>query len=172
MTTETRLPTAPAVQLPRAVLIANRGEIAVRIARTCRSMGIRSIAVASEVDRDATHVHAADEVVVIGGAAPADSYLDVGKLLEAAARSGADAVHPGFGFLAEDARFARAVLDAGLTWIGPTPEVIAAMGDKLEAKRLMAGADVPLVPGAELDADADEAALRAAATEVGLPVLV
>ncbi|MFP4148963.1 MAG: biotin carboxylase N-terminal domain-containing protein [Nitriliruptoraceae bacterium] len=172
MTTETRLPTTPAVQLPRAVLIANRGEIAVRIARTCRSMGIRSIAVASEVDRDATHVHAADEVVVIGGAAPADSYLDVGKLLAAAARSGADAVHPGFGFLAEDARFARAVLDAGLTWIGPTPEVIAAMGDKLEAKRLMAGADVPLVPGAELDADADEAALSAAAAGIGLPVLV
>jgi acetyl/propionyl-CoA carboxylase alpha subunit len=160
------------VRLPRAVLIANRGEIAVRIARTCRSMGIRSIAVASEVDRDAAHVEACDEVVVIGGATPGESYLDVGKLLEAAARSGADAVHPGFGFLAEDARFARAVIDAGLTWIGPSPEVIAAMGDKLEAKRLMADADVPLVPGAELPEDADDAALLAVAQRIGLPVLV
>ncbi|MFU8841925.1 MAG: biotin carboxylase N-terminal domain-containing protein [Nitriliruptoraceae bacterium] len=160
------------VRLPRAVLIANRGEIAVRIARTCRSMGIRSIAVASEVDRGAAHVDACDEVVVIGGAAPAESYLDVAKLLEAARRSGADAVHPGFGFLAEDARFARAVQEAGLTWIGPSPEVIAAMGDKLEAKRRMAAADVPLVPGAELPEDADAAAIRAAAERIGLPVLV
>ena len=161
-----------AVRLPRAVLIANRGEIAVRIARTCRSMGIRAVGVASEVDADAAHVAACDDTVLIGGASPADSYLRAEVLIDAAQRAGADAVHPGFGFLAEDPGFARAVLAAGLIWIGPSPEVIAAMGDKLEAKRRMAAAGVPLVPGEELPTDPSEADLRAAAERIGLPVLV
>jgi propionyl-CoA carboxylase alpha chain len=155
--------------LPRKVLIANRGEIAVRIARTCRSMGIDTVAVFSDVDADALHVAVCDEAVRLGGATPAESYLRVDALLEAARHTGADAVHPGYGFLAEQAGFARAVGEAGLTWIGPTPEAIAAMGDKLEAKRRMADAGVPLVPGAELGGDEDLASIGA---EVGFPLMV
>jgi len=159
-------------ELPRAVLIANRGEIAVRIARTCREMGIRSIAVCSEVDVTALHVTACDDAVLLGGATPAESYLRADAIIDAATRSGAEAIHPGFGFLAADPRFAQAVLDAGLTWIGPTPAVIAAMGDKLEAKRRMAAAGVPLVPGERLADDADEDTLRAVARKLGLPLMV
>ncbi|MTV24330.1 biotin/lipoyl-binding protein [Nitriliruptoraceae bacterium ZYF776] len=155
--------------LPQKVLIANRGEIAVRIARTCRSMGIATVAVHSDVDADASHVRACDEAVLVGAAAPAASYLRVDALLDAAARTGADAVHPGYGFLSENAVFARAVTDAGLTWIGPPPDVIAAMGDKLEAKRRMADAGVPLVPGAELPEGTDVASAGAA---VGFPLMV
>ncbi|TVP62786.1 MAG: ATP-grasp domain-containing protein [Nitriliruptor sp.] len=160
------------VRLAREVLIANRGEIAVRIARTCRSMGIRTIGVASDVDAAALHVEVCDEVVRLAGSAPADTYLDAAALVEAAVRTGADAVHPGFGFLAEDPSFARAVVAAGLTWIGPSPEVIAAMGDKLEAKRRLAEAGVPLVPGEELPAEPNDEDLRAAAARIGLPVIV
>ena len=164
--------TSNELRLPRAVLIANRGEIAVRIARTCRAMGIRSVGVASEVDADATHVHACDDVVMIGGASPGESYLRGDALIAAAQRAGADAVHPGFGFLAEDPGFAADVLAAGLTWIGPSPEVIASMGDKLEAKRRMALAGVPLVPGEELPLEPTEADLHAAADRIGLPIMV
>ncbi|TVR19229.1 MAG: ATP-grasp domain-containing protein, partial [Nitriliruptor sp.] len=158
--------------MPRAVLIANRGEIAVRIARTCRAMGIRAVGVASEVDADATHVHACDDVVMIGGASPGESYLRGDALIAAAHRAGADAIHPGFGFLAEDPRFAAEVLAAGLTWIGPSPQVIATMGDKLEAKRRMAEAGVPLVPGEELPPEPTAADLHAAAERIGLPIMV
>ncbi len=151
------------------VLIANRGEIGVRIARTCRAMGIGTVAVFSDPDADGLHVAACDEAVAIGGDTPATSYLRQDALLDAARRTGADAVHPGFGFLAENADFARAVLDAGLVWIGPSPEAIAAMGDKVEAKRRMADAGVPLLPSAELDADSD---VGAAGTEIGFPLMV
>jgi propionyl-CoA carboxylase alpha chain len=161
--------------LPRKVLIANRGEIVVRVARTCRSMGIATVAVFSDVDEHALHVRVCDEAVRLGGATPAESYLRVDALLEAAARTGADAVHPGYGFLAEHAGFAQAVQDAGLTWIGPTPDAIAAMGDKLEAKRRMSAAGVPLVPGAELPGDLDGLDtddLAAIAADVGFPLMV
>ncbi|MFO7779530.1 MAG: biotin carboxylase N-terminal domain-containing protein [Nitriliruptoraceae bacterium] len=160
------------LRLPRAVLIANRGEIAIRIARTCRAMGVRSVGVASQIDAEAAHVAACDDVVLIGGATPAESYLRGDALIDAALRTGADAVHPGFGFLAEDPRFAQAVLDAGLTWVGPAPAVIAAMGDKLEAKRRMATAGVPLVPGEELPPDPTAQQVQAAAERIGLPIMV
>jgi propionyl-CoA carboxylase alpha chain len=156
------------------VLIANRGEIAVRIARTCRAMGLGTVAVCSDVDAGALHVEACDEAVRLGGATPAESYLRADVIVEAARRAGADAVHPGYGFLAENAGFARAVTDAGLTWIGPTPDAIEAMGDKIEAKRRMADAGVPLVPGAELAADlaADRDEVAKAGDEVGFPLMV
>ncbi len=164
--------TNPAPHLPRAVLIANRGEIAARIARTCRSMGIRAVGVASEVDADASHLAACDDTILIGGASPTESYLRADALVEAAQRAGADAVHPGFGFLAEAPAFARAVLEAGLTWIGPSPEVISAMGDKLEAKQRMAVAGVPLVPGEELPPEPTDDDIRAAGERIGLPIIV
>jgi propionyl-CoA carboxylase alpha chain len=156
------------------VLIANRGEIAVRIARTCRDLGIGTVAVFSDVDADALHVEVCDEAVRLGGATPAESYLRGDAIVDAARRAGADAVHPGYGFLAENAAFARAVTDGGLTWIGPTPDAIEAMGDKLEAKRRMADADVPLVPGAELadDLDDDSDQVARAGDEVGYPLIV
>jgi propionyl-CoA carboxylase alpha chain len=160
------------IHLPRRVLIANRGEIAVRIARTCRSMGIATVAVHSDADAGTLHVEACDEAVRLGGVTPADSYLRGDLILEAARATGADAVHPGYGFLAENATFAREVIAAGLRWIGPSPEVIAVMGDKLEAKRRMADAGVPLIPGAELDADADPDSLHAAGEEVGYPLMI
>ena len=162
----------PAPRLPQAVLIANRGEIAARIARTCRSMGIRAIGVASEVDADASHLAACDDTILIGGASPSASYLRADVLVDAAVRAGADAVHPGFGFLAESPAFAKAVLDAGLIWIGPSPEVIAAMGDKLEAKQRMAVAGVPLVPGEELPLEPTDDDIRAAGERIGLPIIV
>ncbi len=169
---DTQAPAARVPGLPRRVLIANRGEIAVRIAATCRSLGIGTVAVHSDVDADALHVVVCDQAVRLGGATPADSYLRVDALLDAAARTGADAVHPGYGFLAENATFARAVMDAGLTWIGPAPEAIATMGDKVAAKRAMADAGVPLVPGAELADDVTDADLTATAADVGFPLLV
>ena len=151
------------------VLIANRGEIAVRIARTCRSMGIATVAVFSDADAGALHVEACDEAVRLPGTAPTDTYLHREAVLEAARHTGADAVHPGYGFLSEDPVFARAVADAGLVWVGPTPASIQAMGDKITAKRTMADAGVPLVPGEVLDGTAD---VWVAGDRVGYPLLV
>ena len=153
------------------LLIANRGEIAVRIARSCRDLGITSIAVHSDADADALHVRRADLAERLGPAPAAASYLDVEQVLAAARRSGADAVHPGYGFLSENAGFARAVAEAGLVWVGPTPDAIELMGDKAAAKRAMAAAGVLVVAGVQ-DDTLDDDALTAAATEVGVPLLV
>ncbi|MDL1899956.1 biotin/lipoyl-binding protein [Anaerolineae bacterium CFX9] len=153
----------------RKILIANRGEIACRIIRTCRELGIFSVAVYSDADAHALHVMMADEAFYLGGAPAAQSYLNIERLLEAAQRTGADAVHPGFGFLAENSAFAQAVIDAGLTWIGPTPAAMDAMGDKRRAKLMLT--DIPLVPGYSGDDQSDEA-LIAAADEIGFPIMV
>jgi 3-methylcrotonyl-CoA carboxylase alpha subunit len=154
-----------------AVLIANRGEIACRITRTLRRLGIGAIAVYSDADRDALHVAEADQAFRIGPAPASESYLRVEAILEAARRAGAQAIHPGYGFLAENAGFARACREAGLTFIGPSPEAIEAMGAKDRAKAAAAAADVPLVPGHHGGAQ-DEASLLAAAHELGFPVLL
>jgi acetyl-CoA/propionyl-CoA carboxylase biotin carboxyl carrier protein len=153
------------------VLVANRGEIAVRVIRTLRAMGVRSVAVFSDADADARHVREADTAVRIGPPPAADSYLSVERLLEAAARTGAQAVHPGYGFLAENAGFARACADAGLVFIGPPAEAIALMGDKIRAKATVREAGVPVVPGSSGSGLTDEQ-LVAAAHEIGVPVLL
>jgi acetyl-CoA carboxylase biotin carboxylase subunit len=155
----------------KKVLIANRGEIAVRIIRGCRELGIATVAVYSEADRLAPHVWLADEAFEIGPARAAESYLSIVRLLNAAQRSGCDAVHPGYGFLAENADFAGAVESEGLVFIGPTAETIALMGDKTEARRAMKSAGVPVVPGTT-DAQADLGAVREACAELGYPVLL
>ena len=155
----------------RKVLIANRGEIAVRVVRACADAGIASVAVYAEPDADTPHVRLADDAFALGGQTSAESYLDVAKLLDAAAKSGADAVHPGYGFLSENADFAQAVLDAGLTWIGPSPQAIRDLGDKVTARHIATKAGAPLVPGtAEPVKDADE--ITAFATEHGLPIAI
>ncbi|MEU3271239.1 biotin carboxylase N-terminal domain-containing protein [Saccharomonospora sp. NPDC006951] len=154
-----------------AVLVANRGEIAVRVITTLKRLGIPSIAAYSEADRDAKHVELADDAVCIGPAAAAESYLNVAAVLEAAKRSGADAIHPGYGFLAENAEFARSVAEAGITFVGPQPEIITAMGSKINSRRIMAEAGIATVPGLLEPVDSADAALIAA-TEVGYPVAV
>ncbi len=154
------------------ILIANRGEIAVRVARACREMGVASVAVYSEADRDALHVLAADEAYLLGPAEAARSYLDVEKLLEVIEECGADAVHPGYGFLAENAPFARALVDAGVTFIGPPASAIDAMGSKTRARELMQAAGVPIVPGTTAAVDTVKEASRIAKNEIGFPVAV
>src|ERR1700694_1611691 len=153
------------------VLIANRGEIALRIIRACHEEGLEAVAVYSAADRGAAHVRAADRAITIGPAAPAQSYLSIDRLIAAARESEADAVHPGYGFLAERAAFAEAVEAAGLIFVGPPASAIRAMGDKTEARRRMQAADVPVVPGADAPIDNLDAAL-AAAEGLGYPVMV
>ncbi len=154
----------------RKILVANRGEIACRVFRTARRMGIRTVAVWSDADRGALHVRSADEAFRIGPAPASDSYLNVPAILRALASSGADAVHPGYGFLSENPEFAEATAAAGATFVGPSPEAMRAVGDKREARRRMRRAGVPVVPGAE-DVD-DLASLREAARETGFPLMI
>ncbi len=155
----------------RKLLIANRGEIAVRIARTCRVMGIPTVAVYSEADRGALHTRVCDEAVEIGPPEASSSYLSVERLLDAARRTGADSVHPGYGFLSQNGDFADAVASAGLVFVGPPGDVHRQMGDKKGARRLMAGAGVPIVPGYDGD-DQQDATLLAEAERIGWPVLI
>ncbi|MFF9338643.1 acetyl/propionyl/methylcrotonyl-CoA carboxylase subunit alpha [Streptomyces sp. NPDC014773] len=155
----------------RKVLIANRGEIAVRVARACRDAGIASVAVYADPDRDALHVRAADEAFALGGDTPATSYLDMAKVLQAAKDADADAIHPGYGFLSENAEFAQAVIDAGLTWIGPPPQAIRDLGDKVAARHIAQRAGAPLVAGTpDPVSGADE--VVAFAEEHGLPIAI
>lgn len=153
----------------RTLLVANRGEIARRIQRTARAMGLRTAAIYSDVDRDAPFVREADIAVSLAGRTPAQTYLDIGRVLKAAELCGADAIHPGYGFLSENAAFARAVVAAGLTWVGPPPAAIEAMGDKLRSKRLMQTAGVPTLPACEVGPEGD---VSAAAAGIGYPLLV
>src|SRR5579862_9411049 len=153
------------------ILVANRGEIALRIIRACREMNIESVAVYSEIDKTAPHVNAADRAVAIGGAPATDSYLAGDKLIEAARQAGADAIHPGYGFLSESAAFASGCEQAGLIFVGPPSDLIARMGSKIEARRLMQATGVQVVPGETPDDQSDEG-LRRAVVRVGLPALV
>ena len=163
-------PSAPAKKLSK-VLIANRGEIAVRIIRAARDEGIASVAVYAEPDREALHVRMADEAFALGGTTAADSYLVMEKIIDAARRSGADSVHPGYGFLAENAEFAQLVIDAGMTWIGPSPEAIAALGDKVQARHIAEKVGAPLVPGTKNPVQSTQEVLDFA-DEFGLPLAI
>jgi len=153
------------------VLVANRGEIAVRVMRTCRVMGVETVAVYSDADAGAVHVATADRAVRLGGAAPADSYLSQNAILDAAKQTGADALHPGYGFLSENPEFAAACADAGIVFVGPSPDAMSKLGSKTAARRLAEAAGVPVVPGA-IPADQSDQALVDAARAVGLPVLL
>ncbi|UCH61596.1 MAG: acetyl-CoA carboxylase biotin carboxylase subunit [Fidelibacterota bacterium] len=155
----------------KKLLIANRGEIAVRVIRSCRELDIPAVAVYSEADRSAPHVLMADEAICIGPPPSVESYLNVTNILEAARSTGADAIHPGYGFLSENAGFARSVLNTGLTWIGPGPETLEQMGDKVAARRLALEVGAPVVPGS-IEPVTDLAAAEKTATEVGYPVLI
>jgi acetyl-CoA/propionyl-CoA carboxylase biotin carboxyl carrier protein len=155
----------------RKVLIANRGEIAVRVARACRDAGLMSVAIYADSDLDAQHVRLADEAYALGGSTPGDTYLDVAKVLEVAKRSGADAVHPGYGFLSENASFATAVTEAGLIWIGPPPTAIDSLGDKVKARHIASDVGAPLAPGTPNPVDGVDEVL-AFADEFGLPVAI
>ena len=153
------------------ILVANRGEIAIRIFRTLRELGIGSVAVYSEADRDALHPRVADEAFLIGPGPAAQSYLVVERILEAASRAGAEAIHPGYGFLAENAAFAHAVEEAGLTWVGPPSEAIELMGSKTKARTAMQAAGVPIIPGATDPVESVDEVLRLG-EEVGYPLIV
>ena len=153
------------------VLVANRGEIALRIIRACRELGVRAVAVYSDADASAPHVRAADEAVHIGSAASSESYLRGDRIIDVARQIGAEAIHPGYGFLSEREWFARAVRDAGLTFVGPPPEAIAAMGSKTAARQLALGAGVPVVPGT-MESVRDEREAREVAERFGYPVLL
>src|SRR5512146_1835264 len=155
----------------KKILIANRGEIAVRVMRACRELGIPSVAVYSEVDRASLHVRHADEAYFIGPAAATESYLNIEQILDVARRSGADAIHPGYGFLSENPRFARACRDAGVKFIGPTPEAMEALGSKTKARQLMATANVPFVPGSAKGLRSLEEA-EEVAERTGYPVML
>jgi acetyl-CoA carboxylase biotin carboxylase subunit len=154
-----------------SLLVANRGEIARRVLRTAERLGVRTIAVYSEADADLPFVREADEAVLLGPAPPKDSYLDIARVLEAAQRTGADAIHPGYGFLAESAPFAQAVIDAGLAWVGPSPDAMEAMGDKINARNRMAAAGVPVAAGTPDPVQHVDDAVTAA-KEIGYPVMV
>ncbi len=156
----------------KKVLIANRGEIAVRILRACRETGLETVAVYSEADRQALHVRYADEAYLLGPAPSRDSYLRADKILEIAKKSGADAIHPGYGFLAEREDFAQACADEGLTFIGPKPSAIAAMGDKMTARNTVIAAGVPVVPGTEGEGSLSDSELLAIAPQIGFPLLI
>ena len=154
----------------KKILVANRGEIALRIMRTCREMGVRTAAVYSDADRTAPHVLMADEAYHIGNPPASESYLCGDKIIEVALACGADSIHPGYGFLAENAGFAQAVMDAGLIWIGPPPHAIRVMGDKVMAREIVAKAGIPLIPGSPKGlSDVD---LITTASEIGYPILV
>src|SRR5260370_34683704 len=153
------------------VVVANRSESAVRVCRACKELGITSIAVSSEIDRDAFHLGFADEAYYVGETPAADSYLNIGHIIEAARKARADAVHPGYGFLAENPTFAQVVLDAGLIWVGPPPAAIRAMGDKVSARKVAAEAGVPTVPGT-LDPASGPEDIEAFAAEHGWPVAI
>ncbi len=155
----------------RKVLIANRGEIAVRVARACRDAGLASVAIYADQDLDALHVRAADEAYALNGTTPAQTYLDIEKIIAVAARAGADAVHPGYGFLAENAAFAQAVIDNGLTWIGPPPAAIVALGDKVKAREIAKRVGAPLAPGTDGPVSGPEE-VAAFAREYGLPIAI
>ncbi len=155
----------------KKILIANRGEIALRVIRTCREMGIKTVAVYSTADKDSLHVKFADEAVCIGKPASVDSYLNIPHIMAAAEITNADAVHPGYGFLAENARFSQICADHGIKFIGPTPDMISKMGDKITAKETMIAAGVPVVPGGKGLLESLEAAARMA-KEIGYPVIL
>jgi acetyl-CoA carboxylase biotin carboxylase subunit len=155
----------------KKVLVANRGEIAIRVIRACRDLGIRSAAVFSDADRGALHVRLADEAYHIGPPPSSESYLVINKIIEAAKKSGAGAIHPGYGFLAENARFAKACKDAGIVFIGPPPNAIEMMGDKIEARKAMIAAQVPVVPGTEKAVEEEQQAIDIA-KEIGFPILI
>ncbi|MEX0750767.1 MAG: biotin carboxylase N-terminal domain-containing protein, partial [Dehalococcoidia bacterium] len=154
----------------KKILVANRGEIALRIMRTCREMGIATVAVYSTVDRNMLHVRYADEAYLIGEGPPLESYLNYGRIVQVAKAAGVDAVHPGYGFLSERTEFAQACADAGITFIGPTPEAVVLLGDKVNARRTMIAAGVPVVPGTEGRVEADDAVRMA--PEIGFPLLI
>src|SRR5512138_1535621 len=169
---ERRLPFRMRGVMFKKVLVANRGEIAVRIIRACRELGIDTVAVYSEADRQALHVRYADEAYLLGPAPSRESYLRADKIIDVARRCGADAIHPGYGFLAEREDFAAACADAGITFIGPKPSSIAAMGDKAEASATVIKAGVPIVPGTEDVGNMTDEQLLRAAPQIGFPLLI